>query len=227
MLPALPASAFRFLCRSALLVPALLLVAAAAYALDADLSAPRVTSGSLCLDVSLSDVLPDPVENSLGRGMPATLLVHAELWRHRSLWFDRMERSADIAVRVRYEVWNDSYRMERTGASPRSVATLDSVRALLERPMPVKLGPLETLQEDARYFVVVTVTLAPLSVEDVQEVEGWLSGEVESKRHSGFGVFTELPRALFDTVRNFAGFGDRHARAQSPSFVPRALPESP
>ena len=153
MLPALPASAFRFLCRSALLVPALLLVAAAAYALDADLSAPRATSGALCLDVSLSDVLPDPVENSLGRGMPATLLVHAELWRHRSLWFDRMERSADIAVRVRYEVWNDSYRMERTGASPRSVATLDSVRALLERPMPVKLGPLETLQEDARYFV--------------------------------------------------------------------------
>ena len=40
---------------------------------------------------------------------------------------------------------------------------------------------------------------------------------------SGLGVITELPRALFDTVRNFAGFGDRRTRATSRDFELRDL----
>jgi len=59
-------------------------------------------------------------------------------------------------------------------------------------------------------------------------VEGWLSGEVEEKRHSGFGVVTALPRAVFDAVRNFAGFGDEKTRALTDDFrraeVPGAEP---
>jgi hypothetical protein len=54
-------------------------------------------------------------------------------------------------------------------------------------------------------------------------MEGWLSGEVQSQRQDGLGVFTELPRSLFDTVRNFTGFGDRHARAETGAFSPAAL----
>ena len=54
-------------------------------------------------------------------------------------------------------------------------------------------------------------------------MEGWLSGEVETKRRAGFGVITELPRSLFDAVRNFAGFGDRRARASSDEFELRDL----
>ena len=65
--------------------------------------------------------------------------------------------------------------------------------------------------------------LKPLSVEDVQKVEGWLSGEVRSKGQAGFGVVTELPHALFDAVRNFAGFGDRRTRTVSEEFELRNL----
>jgi hypothetical protein len=75
--------------------------------------------------------------------------------------------------------------------------------------------------------VIVSATLKPLSVEDVEEVEGWLSGEVETKRRAGFGVITELPRALFDAVRNFAGFGDHRAREQTPPFAPDELETEP
>ncbi|HTM57169.1 MAG TPA: DUF4390 domain-containing protein [Candidatus Udaeobacter sp.] len=202
----------------ALVTLAWLALPAIAHALDVDVSAPRARSGYLWVDARLSDLFPAPVESSLSRGMPATLLLHAELWRKRSIWFDRVEHTFDASVRVRYEVWNDVYRIERTGAPPRTLGSLDSVRTLLERPIALPVCGLDGVEEGVRYYVVVSATLVPLSVEDVQEVEGWLSGEVESKRHSGFGVFTELPQALYDTVRNFAGFGDRHARAQSRVF---------
>lgn len=191
---------------------------ATARALELDLSAPHLHGAYVWIDARLSDLIPDPVARSLSRGMPATLQLHVELWRRRSAWFDRMEGSFDASVRIRYEVWSDSYRIEHSGGAPSELGSLDSVRALLERPIELPARRAELLEDDARYFVVVTATLAPLSVEDVQEMEGWLSGEVESHRQEGLGVFTELPRSLFDTVRNFTGFGDRHARAESAVF---------
>ena len=80
------------------------------------------------------------------------------------------------------------------------------------------VGRIGQLQPSATYYIAVSAVLKPLSVEDVKEVEGWLSGEVESQRKAGLGVVTELPRALFDAVRNFAGFGDRRVRAASVDF---------
>jgi hypothetical protein len=74
------------------------------------------------------------------------------------------------------------------------------------------------LLADRRYYVVVSATLRPLSVEDAAEVEGWLSGEVGGGRRAPFGLLTGLPRSLFDTARNFAGFGDEHARAITNDF---------
>jgi hypothetical protein len=197
-----------------------------AHALDVDIDAPHQFDHYVWVNAKLGHLFEDPVVNSLSRGMPATLQLHVELWRKRTAWFDRLENTFDATVRIRYEVWNDSYRIERTGSLPRSLGSLDSVRTLLERPIALPAGSIDKLQIGTNYFIVVTATLTPLSVEDVQEVEGWLSGEVETHRHSGFGVFTELPHSLYDAVRNFAGFGDRRARDQTPVFVPEELPEA-
>jgi hypothetical protein len=71
--------------------------------------------------------------------------------------------------------------------------------------------------------VVVSASLQPLNVEDMEEVEGWLSGEVKEKRHSGFGILTGIPRSLFEAARNFAGFGDERSRLISTDFTPANL----
>lgn len=227
-LPALPAPAARARRSRALAVALLSLLGAAglaapARALELEVGTPHLRGSYLWIDARLTNLFEDPVVRSLSRGMPATLQLHVELWRRRTAWFDRMEGSFDASVRIRYEVWNDWYRIERSGGPSATLASLDSVRALLERPIELPARRAALLEHGARYFVVVTATVTPLSVEDVQEMEGWLSGEVESHRQAGLGVFAELPRSLFDTVRNFTGFGDRHARAESAVFVLEGL----
>jgi hypothetical protein len=193
--------------------------ASAAFALDLTLGAPRTGDGYVWVDARLEDPLAPRIAQSLARGMPATLEIHAELWRRRTGWFHHLQGGFDASIRMRYEVWSESYRLERAGSPPLIVGSLDSLVAVLERPMTLPLARLQGLQEAHRYYVVVSATLRPLTVEDVQEVEGWLGGEVEEKRHSGFGVITALPRSVFDAVRNFAGFGDQKARAISPDFT--------
>lgn len=219
----------RFALRAARWIAATLLLGAGvtvAVALESEVQVPRVRDGTLWCEARLSELFPERVQESLARGMPATLDLHAELWRRRTGWFDRLEGSFDASVRIRFDIWTRTYRVERAGAAPLVMGTLDSVEIVLGRPLEIPVGRPERLVPGARHYVVLAATLRPLSVEDVEEVEGWLSGEVESQRRSGFGVITELPRALFDAVRNFAGFGDQRARAVSPDFVPVPRPTS-
>ena len=190
-------------------------------ALELALAPPRERDGRVVVEARPSKVLDSRVAEGLARGMPATLVLHAELWRHRRGWFDRLESSADASVRIHYEVWSDSYLLERIGADPIVVGTVDSVATVLQRPWLLAVGRVGELTVRSRYYVVLTATLRPLSVEDLEEVEGWLSGEVGSKR--GFGVVTEIPRTIFDAVRNVAGFGDQKARAISAVFGLRDL----
>jgi uncharacterized protein DUF4390 len=200
-----------------------LLIAAAAGALEVEVVSMREHEGHVWTDVRLSGLFAPRVAESLSRGMPATLRMHTELWRRRRGWFDRLETSFDAEVRIRYDVWSRAYQLERRGAPAVGVATLDSVEAALQRPVALRVGRVGDLEPGARYYVIVTATLKPLSVEDVEEIEGWLSGEVKTTGGKGFGVITELPRSVFDAVRNFVGFGDQKARAISPDFELREL----
>jgi DNA primase len=200
-----------------------LLIAVAAGALEVEVISMREHEGHLWTDVRLSGLFAPRVAESLSRGMPATLRMHTELWRRRRGWFDRLETSFDAEVRIRYDVWSRAYQLERRGAPAVGVATLDSVEAALQRPVALRVGRVGDLEPGARYYVIVTATLKPLSVEDVEEIEGWLSGEVKTTGGKGFGVITELPRSVFDAVRNFVGFGDQKARAISPDFELREL----
>lgn len=204
--------------RTSLVLMLMLALAPATRALEITAQPPRERSGYLWVDVRLGDLFEPRVEGSLARGMPATLVLHAELWRRRSGWFDDLESVFDAELRLRYDFRSAAYHLERAGAQPLVVPGLDSVRTVLLRPLPLPVGRIGPLLADQRYYVVVSATLKPLSVEDAVEVEGWLSGEVEGGRRKPFGLLTGLPRSLFDTARNFAGFGDEHARATTVEF---------
>jgi hypothetical protein len=208
----------------ALLLAAGVATPGAARALEVSIEPPRERQGLLIVDAQPRDLFAPRIAESLARGMPATLQLHAELWRMRRGWFDKLESSADASVRIRYEVWSDTYFIERLGAEPIVVSSVDSVAAVLQRPWVMAVGRVGQLAPNARYYVSLSANLRPLTVEDLEEVEGWLSGEVgSSRRREGFGVVTEIPRTLFDAVRNVAGFGDQHARVQSAKFTLRDL----
>jgi hypothetical protein len=201
----------------------LLLGVRRADALDLTLDLPRVLADTVWVEARLSNPFSERTRESLLRGMPATLQLRAELWHRRTGWFDRLEKTVDAEIRIRYEVWNRTFRIERLGVPPQRLGTLDSLERALTRPLAVPIGRLGAETHGGIHFVVVTAVLRPLSVEDAAEVENWLSGEVNTQRRSGFGLITQVPRALFDTVRNFAGFGDARARATSGDFAVERL----
>lgn len=188
-----------------------------AAALDLALGFPRAIGGDGVVDVRLTEPFSGRIRESLSRAMPATLLIHVELWRARSGWFDRLETGYDVLVRLRYNVAEHDYRMERRGMPVVAAPSLDSLEGVLERPFTLPVTRLETLQPGKRYYVVVGVTMRPVSIEDAEEIDDVIFPDA-TDRGPGLGIITGVPRAIFDAVRNIAGLGDLRARALSQTF---------
>jgi uncharacterized protein DUF4390 len=207
----------RFVIRLAGALAAAALLAPSARALDIAVGFPRALDGNTVVDVRMSRPFSSRIRETLSRAMPATLLLHVELWRARSGWFDRLENGYDVLVRLRYDIAHDDYRIERRGMPPVAAPTLDSLEARLEAPFALPVARLDRIQPGHRYYVVIGVTLRPVSIEDAEEIDDVIFPEA-SKGGPGLGIITGVPRAIFDAVRNIAGLGDLRARAISQTF---------
>ena len=67
--------------------------------------------------------------------------------------------------------------------------------------------------------MTVSPSLRPLTIEDVREVEAWLTGEIEQGRESsGWSAFARIPTLFFGVFVDLAGLGDKSTLAESGRF---------
>ena len=161
------------------------------------------------------------LEETLLRGMPATVVFEVGVWKRRSLWFDKLVLAIKSEHKVVYDPWEKMFRVRSNPAQPKTrvVPSLDSLETLLfsERRLPLMAAG--ALDPVGRYYVSVRVRIRPLSPEDLGEIEDWLSGEVKNPAGAPRGV----PGYLLGIAVNISGLGDRTALAKSETFVPSLL----
>ena len=161
---------------------------------------------------------------TLLRGMPATVTYEVGVWKRRAFWFDKLVLAMKSEHRVLYDPWDRAFhvRSGTTRGKSHLIPTLDSLDSYLfsEKHLPLLAG--SALEGKASYYVSVRVTIRPLSAEDLDEVEDWLSGEVKNPEHPERGV----PSYLLGIAVNVSGLGDRTALAKSEPFR-SSSPEEP
>jgi len=175
----------------------------------------------------LSEAFSDRVEQTLDRGMPATVLVTVDVWEDKPGWFDRLVAEQTVAWRASRNVWSDDFTLRRGTEPEHTVPDVEAVEAEIGRALRVRIAPLSALSPDTRYYVLVTVTVKPLTVEDLRRVEDWLSGEAKRTGKPGPGSIARLPRYLVGVLANLSGLGDETTRWRSASFWPADLPGGP
>ncbi len=153
-------------------------------------------------------------------GLPSTLTYTVELWRRRVGWWDRLEETRESQARVLRDLLNEEYVLV-TGEEVRRFRELD---ALTEAACAQRREYFQALGPGRGYYVVVTANLAPLSVEDLRELESWLQGSLRSGEVSpGEGV-AGLSGTMVGLLLAWTGFGDDDVRARSTTFLPEQLP---
>ena len=205
---------------------ALLLFVRAAAANDLGLSVGPVEQehGVITVSYRVENPWTPRLTETLLRGMPATVTYEAGVWKRRAFWFDKLVLAIKSEHRVFYDPWERAFRV-RSGSvrgKSRIVPTLDSLETFLFSERRLPLAAAATLDPGGRYYVSVRVTIRPLTAEDLDEVEDWLSGEVKNPDRPERGV----PGYLLGIAVNISGLGDRTAIAKSEWFRPE-LPEEP
>lgn len=174
------------------------------------------TDSALVVDLVAEHVIDPETAHGLAEGVPATLIYEIEIWRHRPGWFDRFEGGKLLVFKVQRDAWDEVYVVRDSQGRTLGLPNLDAVRELLEHQVGVAVAPIVALSRDHAYYLNIKVALKPLTAEDVDELEGWLAGEVAPSDHS-FGLLT-LPKNFFGLVMDVTGFGDRNGTIRSPTF---------
>jgi hypothetical protein len=156
---------------------------------------------------------------SLGDGIPATLVLVVDLWRDRSGWWDSLVRSHAFTYQFRRDTWTGEVTLRGLDGTVSTLPDRDHLLAVLERVHEIVLGLPRHFEPGKRYYVTVKALIKPMELDDLQKVDSWLSGDVTSS--GGGGGVLGIPKALARIVVDVSGLGDQTVVGESGSFVPR------
>jgi hypothetical protein len=177
------------------------------------------SGGYVAGTVRLAHVLSPRIRSALDRGMPTTVDVTVEVWRARPGWFDALVGSQRASMRAFRNAWSDDFTFRRNLEPERTFVTLDDVEQEIERPLRVSVLRVARLDPDERYYLIVRATVRPLTVEDLEAVEKWLSGEAKRAGKPGPGSLARLPTYLVGVLANLSGLGDESAVVRTEAFA--------
>jgi hypothetical protein len=175
----------------------------------------------------VDDAFSDRISQTLDRGMPVTVIVTIDVWQNRAGWFDRLVGEQTVVLRAFRNAWSDDFTLRRGNEPDRMIGDQHQLELEIARPMRVRVVPAARLAPAERYYAIVTASVKPLTVEDLEAVEKWLSGEAKRSGKPGPGSLAKLPRYLVGVLANLSGFGDEVARWRSGNFTLGALVDSP
>jgi len=191
-----------------------LVSAAAAQAASVRSDIGATSQGFLYVDHSVEQPFAGNALDAIRSGLPSTLTYTIELWQQRAGWWDKLEDAREYQFRVLRDLLNDQYIL----ASREDVRRFTDLDSLAAAACMHRRDYLKRLNNDKRYYVIVSFNLAPLSVDDLRELEKWLQGTIRDG-HSG-GI-TGVSGTLVDMLLSATGFGDETSRGRTETFVPR------
>ena len=171
---------------------------------------------------------------ALNSGLPTTLTYTVEVYRRRTGWWDRLEEAYEREFRLFRDLLNNVYYV-RTPEETRRFAQYDSLVAAISRfQLGSQLGPQyferHLFVPDKSYYVVITASIAPLTVEDLAELDDWLRGTLGRHGDEVGGGISGLSRTMGGLLMSMTGFGDKRVKGRTPDFRPRemlAVPRGP
>ncbi len=178
--------------------------------------------GRLWVSFRVDDLFGEGVWSSLRSGLPCRIRQRASLWQRRSALWDRRVAELREEYRIVYDLIDETYDLFDVEGLLES--ELDPPE-ITERMSAMPFTPLveeSILLSSQHYYVTVEVEVQPLSVEEVRDLERWLSGSLRGG--SGLGRISSQVIGLF---KSQVGLGERRRGARSADFEAESVNEMP
>jgi hypothetical protein len=174
------------------------------------LEPPAIRSVGLLADGRTRDLLH--------HGFPARLHYKVELWS-TSGWFDKLLQRREWDVIVRYHPLDRRYVLSRIeGETVTTLGTFDAlpeVQTLLAKPYA---PPLQPAPPGERVYYNAELEVEMMSVNDLDELERWLRGELRPAARGERNPGTAVTRGVRSLVVRLLGSENRRYQARSGTF---------
>lgn len=168
--------------------------------------APMIHVGPVLGEAALAEALQS--------GLPVRMHFRAELWRDE--FFDDLVDDADFVIVLRYEPLERRYevydtRRSRTAGLYSSYARM---RAGVETYYGIDIRP----RSRGRYYYLASLEVETLALSDLDELEGWLRGELTPAVSGGGSVLGAIGNGAKRVFIRVLGLPARRLEARSPPF---------
>lgn len=150
---------------------------------------------------------------ALRQGFPARFAFRVGLWRD-GRFLDREERSATWENVVLLDAVAGRYELIRSDGTVERYATLAQLDEALAVPVAVELLP---DQPGARYYLVAALEMGTLSVSELEEIEGWLRGDLGRAVTERGDVGDALGRGARLVLVRLSGLPSRRMETRTPT----------
>ena len=158
--------------------------------IEVTLSPDSAPTGGRSPIIRTYNLLADtPWLSMLRSGFPVRLHYRLEMWRSRAGWFDEMVRAQDWDVVARHEPLLEQFTVTRLVGRNRvenRYATSGALAAVLGLPYRIKVLP----RDDGGYYYIGTLEVTTLSDSDLDELERFFRGELQTVPDSQAGGTT-------------------------------------
>ncbi|MGH7452841.1 MAG: DUF4390 domain-containing protein, partial [bacterium] len=139
----------------------------------------RMKENYLLVDFHADSLLTRHLLNGMQRGLTSSAQYRVQLWRKRGFLFgSTLLAERQYEIKSTYDPWEQKYVII-TAAERRLTSALDLVRHWWEQHHGVALAELKDLHPSRRHFVTIDLQIEPVSKESLNEIRGWLAGEVK------------------------------------------------
>lgn len=184
-----------------------------------------LNSEDLSFDLLLEGAFGEKHENELREGFATHMTYTVELWRERGFWFDKLELTKTLTMKVTYDLWAERYIVQFRRDRLARFDTLDEVKEVVCRLEGLRLIDANELDRSEEYYIAVRAHLRPLTIEELGELEDWLSGDLPSGGR-GRGILS-IPSYLMRMLLDTTGVTDRSTWAKSEVFSVEEYKEEP
>lgn len=150
---------------------------------------------------------------AMQQGFPARFAFRVGLWRD-GRFLDTEERSAAWENVILLDAVAGRYELIRSSGSVERFATLAQLDDALAVPAAVELPP---DQPGARYYLVAALEMGTLSVSELEEIEGWLRGDLRRAVTERGDVGDALGRGARLVLVRLSGLPSRRMETRTPT----------
>ncbi|MBN1779971.1 DUF4390 domain-containing protein [bacterium] len=172
-------------------------------------------------NLQITQLLDDQTMKGLRKGMTAAVEYRVQIWHEKNRWVKSLIHEQVRRIKIDYDNWERKFRVYSKENDFRLYDESELIH-YCHSPPKFSMRPSKDLIEGEAYRVLVQIMIKPMSVENIEELRHWLSGEAgeiePEKIRMNKSPVKKVGDWFFHLVVNVSGFGDRVMRGRSPVF---------